>query len=40
MLKNDMVSVLFIDFGTLDKVRLKEVRLLHKRFLQLPLNTI
>lgn len=40
MMKNDMVSVLFVDFGTIDKVRLKDMRLLHKRFLVLPAQAI
>ena len=40
MMKNDMVSVLFVDFGTVDKVRLKDMRLLHKRFLDLPAQAI
>ena len=30
--KNEMVSVVYVDFGTLDKVRLKVIRLLCKRF--------
>ena len=40
MMKNDMVSVLFVDFGTIDKVSLKDLRLLHKRFLVLPAQAI
>ena len=33
MLEGNMVSVLYVDFGTVDKVKLKDVRLLHKKFL-------
>merc|ERR1719376_1188279 len=40
MMKNEMVSVQFVDFGTIDKVRLKDMRLLHKRFLVLPAQAI
>ena len=40
MMKNDMVCVLYVDFGTVDKVRLKDMRLLHKRFLYLPAQAI
>ena len=40
MLKSEMVSVLYVDFGTLDKVRLKDIRLLQKRFLSLPAQAI
>lgn len=29
-----MVSVLYVDFETLDQVRLKDIRLLHKRLLE------
>ena len=39
-LKNDLIIVLFVDFGTVDKVRMKDVRLLHKRFLELPAQAI
>ena len=40
MMKNDMVSILYVDFGTVDKVSLKDMRLLHKRFLDLPAQAI
>ena len=40
MLKREMVRVLYVDFGNLDKVRLKDIRLLHKRFLSLPAQAI
>ena len=40
MMRNKMVSVQFVDFGTIDKVRLKDMRLLHKRFLELPAQAI
>ena len=40
MMKNEMVIVQFVDFGTIDKVRLKDMRLLHKRFLDLPAQAI
>ena len=36
--KNDVVSILFVDFGTM--VRLKDMRLLHKRFLDMPAQAI
>ena len=40
MLEGNMVSVLYVDFGTVDKVKLKDVRLLHKKFLKLPAQAI
>ena len=40
VLKSEIVSVLYVDFGTLDKVRLKDIRLLHKRLLKLPAQAI
>ena len=40
MMKNNMVSVLYVDFGTIEKVRLRDMRLLHKRFLDLPAQAI
>ena len=40
MMKNDMVCVIFVDFGTTDKVRLKDMRLLLKRFLDFPAQAI
>ena len=40
MIIGDNISVLFVDFGTVDKERLKDMRLLHKRFLDLPAQAI
>ena len=40
MIKGDYIGVLLVDFGTVDKVRLKDMRLLHKRFLDLPAQAI
>ena len=40
IMKNGMVSVLNVAFGTIEKVRLRDMRLLHKRFLDLPAQAI
>ena len=38
VLEGNIVSVLYVDFGTVDKV--KGIRLLHKKFLKLPAQAI
>jgi len=40
VLKNEMISVLYVDYGTIDKVKLNDMRLLHKKFLYLPAQAI
>jgi len=40
VIKNDMISVLYVDYGTIDKVKLQDMRLLHKKFLYLPAQAI
>ena len=36
VLSEEMISVLYIDYGTSSKVHFKDVRLIHKKFLSLP----
>jgi len=40
MMKKDLVSVFFVDYGTIGKVRLENMRLLHRKFLMLPAQAI
>ena len=40
VLEGNIVSVLYFDLGTVDKVKVKDIRLLHKKFLKLPAQKI
>ena len=40
VLNYDMISVLYVDYGIIYKVKLKDMRLLHKRFLYSPAQAI
>ena len=40
VLSEEIISVLYIDYGTSSKVHFKDVRLIHKKFLSLPAQVI
>ena len=40
VLSEEMISVLYIDYGTSGKIQYKDVRLIHKKFLSLPAQAI
>ena len=40
VLSEEIISVLYIDYGTSSKVHFKDVRLIHKKFLSLPAQPI
>ena len=40
VLEGNIVSFLYVDFVTVGKAKLKDVRLLHKKFLKLPAQAI
>ena len=40
VLEGNIVSVLYFDLGTVDKVKVKDICLLHKKFQKLPAQAI